>query len=77
MSEEVKAPEQPKPKQFLLMVDEIGMAFMSKVMPNITFVEIQGMNMQGNDGFQFLVNPIPKPVVAPVEGVKPEEPPVA
>lgn len=83
MSEEVKQEEPavsiPKPKQYLLLIDDIGMAFLSKVMPGITYVEVSGMNMQGTDGFQFLVTPVPKPVVttAPVEVVKPEEAPVA
>lgn len=83
MSEEVKqekpAVQPPKPKQYLLLIDDIGMAFLSKVMPGITYVEVSGMNMQGTEGFQFLVTPTPKPIVVttPVEGVKPEEAPAA
>ena len=68
MSEEVKEEAVQKPKQYLLVVDEMGMTFLSKVMQNITFVEVQGMNMQGTEGYQFLVNPKP---TAPIE-----EPPV-
>lgn len=51
--------EAPKPKQYLLVTDDLGMAFLSKVIPSITFVEVQGMNMQGCETVQFLVNPKP------------------
>lgn len=64
MSEDVNqepAVSIPKPKQYLLLIDEIGMAFLNKVMPNITYVEVSGMNMQGTDNFQFLVTPFHKP----------------
>jgi hypothetical protein len=81
MSEEViqeeVAPEAPipKPKQYLVMVDEITMAILGKIMPGLLFVQVEGMAMQGNDNHMLLVNPVVKPPVptVPVEGIKPEE----
>lgn len=76
IQEEV-APEAPvsKPKQYLLMADEITMTILGKIMPGLLFVQVEGMAMQGNDNYMLLVNPIVKaPVVTvPIEGVKPEE----
>lgn len=79
MSEELKqeatASEAPaKAKQYLLMADELHMAVLSKIIPGLLFVQVEGMAMQGNDNHMLLVNPIAKPVppTVPVEGVKPE-----
>jgi hypothetical protein len=47
-------------KQYILVVDEIGMAFLSKVMPNIRYIEVMGMHVAGCDDNQFLVSPVPK-----------------
>jgi hypothetical protein len=54
MSEEAK-----KPKQYMPLLDEVGMACMRHIMPNMKFVEIEGMMMNDNPGYQVLVNPIP------------------
>lgn len=82
MSEEVKAQEipvdagqtaVPKPKQYLLMADELHMAILSKIMPGILFVQVEGMAMQNNDTHMLLVNPLPKvePVTKPLEAAQP------
>lgn len=45
------------PKQYLLMVDEITMAFMSKIFSTMQFVEITAMPIKDNDAYQLLANP--------------------
>ena len=67
----------PKPKQYLVMVDETNMIFLSKLMPSMLFVHVEGMAMQGNSEHMLLVNPIAKTevVTTPLEGVKAEEVP--
>lgn len=62
----------PKPKQYLLVVDDMGLTFLNKVIPSITFVEVHGMNMQGEANFQFLVTPA-APKVAEIVPPNPEE----
>lgn len=59
------APAQ-KPKQFLLVADEFTMAVMSKIMPGMLFVEVQGMAMKDNDTHMLLVNPKAVPAAPPV-----------
>lgn len=71
MSEEVKAPA-PKPKQYLLLADELHMAMLGKLMPGLMFVQVEGLAIQNNDSYMMLVNPIAKP--QPVAAVKAEEP---
>jgi len=56
MSEEVK-----KPKQYLPLLDEVGMACMRHLMPSMQFVEVEGMMMSDNNAYQVLVNPLPVP----------------
>lgn len=56
-------PEQETPKKtrnFFIMVDELSMAFLTKICPSFQFVEIEGMLMDNNAGYQLLVNPLPK-----------------
>jgi len=53
-------------KQYIMMVDEISMAFFGRVCPSIQFLEVVGMNMAENDTHQLLANPINK-----LEPVKP------
>lgn len=68
MSEEVKeaeVPEAPKLKQYLLVVDDITMAFLGKIMPGIRYIEVEGMHVAGNDKHQFLVNPLQLPQEPP------------
>lgn len=54
MSEEVKLQDR-KSKQYLLMVDEIHMAILSKIVPGLLFVQVEGMAMQNNDTHMLLV----------------------
>lgn len=70
MSEEVKNEEiPPKPKQYLVMVDEVSMAILGRLVPSMLFVQVEGMAMDGNANHMLLVNPIqkPQPIVAPLE----------
>jgi hypothetical protein len=53
MSEETK-------KQFLLVCDDVQMAFLSRVMPGIQFVEVRAMNLSDNKEMMALVTPAPK-----------------
>ena len=70
-----EAPVQ-KPKQYLIMADEVTMAVLGKLMPTLLFVQVEGMAMQGNDGYMLLVNPLnkPAPITLPVPAVSAEEP---
>ncbi len=54
MSEEVK-----KPKQYMPLLDEVSMACLRHLMPGMKFVDVEGMVMNENPGYQVLVNPIP------------------
>ena len=51
--------EAPK-KQYLLMVDDLNGALLRKVIPGISMIEIEGMSMTDNAGYQVLVSPIIK-----------------
>lgn len=62
--EEVVAPEAapapiapPKRKEFFLMVDEIQMSLLSRVLPGIQYVEVQGMNIKDVPNHLLLVTP--------------------
>jgi hypothetical protein len=55
--------ETPKLKQYLLVVDDVGMALMQRLSHGINFVEVQGMSMTDNPYHSFLVTPIAKPPV--------------
>lgn len=67
----------PKPKQYLLMANELHMAMLSKIVPGMLFVQVEGMSMQNNPNYMLLVNPIAQPeVTKPIEAVNPEEPKV-
>jgi hypothetical protein len=61
-----------KPKQYLIMADELHMAILGKIIPGILFVQVEGMAMKDNSDHMLLVNPIAKPApeTAPIEGVK-------
>lgn len=52
----------PKPKQYLLMADELHMAMLGKIMPGLQFVPVEGMAVQNNPNHMFLVNPVAAPV---------------
>ena len=60
--EELKELEQedtPKPKQYLLMADELHMAMLGKLIPGLMYVQVQGMAIAGNSDHMMLVNPLP------------------
>lgn len=50
-----------KPKQYLLMVDDVTMAILGRLTPTMRFLEVEGMNMEGNDKCMLLVSPTRKP----------------
>lgn len=64
----------PKPKQYLLMADELHMAVLGKIIPGLLFVQVEGMGMQNNSTHMLLVNPVADPPVATqsIDGVKAE-----
>lgn len=64
-------------KQYVLVIDEITMAFISKMFPSMQFIEIQGMNIKDNPTYSLLVTPIvnnggPTMDVAPTSDVDSE-----
>lgn len=48
----------PKPKQYLLMADELHMNLLAKMIPGLLFVQVEGMGMQNNPSHMLLVNPV-------------------
>lgn len=64
---EVAAPA-AKPKQFLILADELHMALLGKLIPGLLYVQVEGMNMEHNPNYMLLVNPVKKePVFQPVQ----------
>lgn len=55
------------PKNYLLMADELTIAFLGKIIPSLKYVEIEGMTMVDKPTHQLLVNPLPKPKEEVVE----------
>lgn len=47
-------------KQYMLVLDDIDIAFMAKVMPSIKFVEIQGADLKDSTTHKLLVMPVPE-----------------
>ncbi len=54
--------EEDKQKQYLVMVDSLGLACMSKLMPGLQFVQVEGMGIPDNNNYQLLVSPLAKKV---------------
>ncbi len=50
----------PDPKHYLLMIDELHMSILGKIIPDLKFVEVQGMPIEGSNEHMFLVNPMKK-----------------
>ncbi len=50
----------PRPKQYILLADEMHMIMLSKIMPGLQFLIIEGMNIPNNPDFLLLANPVPK-----------------
>lgn len=66
-------------KQYLLMVDEEGMArFQAMFRGDVRFLEVNGMDLGGNQAYKVLVCPVVPPVPMaeqiPVAQPQPEEP---
>lgn len=47
-------------KQYIVVVDDVGMALLANIAKVFTFIEVQGMPMVDNAAYQFLVNPVQK-----------------
>lgn len=57
-------------KQFIVTVDEIGLAYLSKIVPMLKYLEVEGMTIVDQPNHHLLVTPKPNvPVDAPVEDV--------
>jgi hypothetical protein len=54
-----------KPKQFLMMVDEVGMALLSQLCGAVKFLQVEGLLLSDNESYQALVNPIQPAVEQP------------
>ena len=50
----------PKPKQYLLMADEMHMALLGKLIPGLLYVQVEGLSMENNPDYMLLVNPVKK-----------------
>lgn len=71
-------------KQYLLLVDDVGMSTLKSAIPSIQFLEVQGMDVGNNNSIKLLVTPVLPPVTpadvpvikenAVVEQSPPEEP---
>jgi hypothetical protein len=51
----------PKPKQYLILVDELHKAILGKLCPGLAYVEVTGMPITGNNDYQVLVSPVQAP----------------
>jgi|WetSurMetagenome_2_1015567.scaffolds.fasta_scaffold717434_2 hypothetical protein len=58
----VMSEETVKQKQFLLMVDEVNMAILSRLLPSLQFCQVEGLSIPDNSNYHLLANPTPKPV---------------
>ena len=64
-NEETQPPQEPtqdvappKPKQYLLMIDESMVAHLGKIFPCIMYVQVEGVKMNDNEAYTVLVNPV-------------------
>lgn len=46
-------------KQFLLTVDEVGLAFLSKLCPTLRYLEVEGMSINDQPNHYLLATPKP------------------
>ena len=58
---------EPKPKQFLLMVEAPMVGVLHSLMPGLMFVEVNGVEHEAFSGHAVLCNPIPKPEPKAIE----------
>lgn len=61
------------PKEYLLSVDEMGAAFLGRLIPSIKLVQVKGLPMPMNESFAYLISPIIKPPLVTAEDVAPED----
>lgn len=47
-----------RPKQYIVLVDQIGLACMGKLMPGLQFIEVEGMEIPDNKGYQLIATPL-------------------
>lgn len=52
-----------KPKQYLLMADDITRVLLGKIAPGLQFIQVEGMTMENNSDYTLLANPIQKAVM--------------
>lgn len=72
MTEEMKV-ETPRPKQYLVMVDDMGRALLGRLCPSLMYVEVEGVGLKEQPDYMALVNPLPKPIKTPDDsGLAPE-----
>jgi len=57
----------PPQKQYMLLLDQVGVALLSRLCPSFRFLEVEGMMIDGTLAHQFIVNPLPKSEEAPTE----------
>lgn len=58
--------DQPKPKQYILMVNDLSMLMLSKMFHGIQFLEVEGMNIKDDPTHMLMVTPVVNPVVQPI-----------
>lgn len=46
-------------KQYLLTVDEVGLAYLSKMVPSMRYLEVEGMSIIDQPNHHLLVTPKP------------------
>lgn len=70
-------PENQK-KQYIVMVDEVGMALMAQMCPRMSFCPVEGMPLDNNPNYQVLVSPLSPKAQEVLEEVskQPIEPPI-
>lgn len=61
MTEETPAQEAtPKPKQYIILIDDVAMAVLGKLMPSLKFCLVEGLAIPDNPHYHLLANPIIK-----------------
>jgi len=53
--------EIPKPKQYLLMANDMTMLMLSKICPSIQFLEVEGMSIKDDPNHMIMVSPVAYP----------------
>lgn len=54
-----------RPRQYVPLLDDVTIAMLSRLVPSMKFVQIEGMMVDGNTNHQFLVSPLNKMPDAP------------